>query len=157
MICQSFFLTQVSTHEFEFKSKSMRHFHKPLIVFAQRVVCSYLQLVCLVENVRTDLLDVSSLPATQTGDIRQCLLQLQFWVRSGGGPAAPLLLNHSVMPQCLSCGRASSHIHEESVERWRKPADLPPCETGCSGTLQAFLAVHELARMFKVSLVNCLF
>lgn len=135
----------------------MRYFHKSMFfdcVCTQRVVCSYLQLVCLVENVRTDPRDISSLPATRTGDIRQCLLQLQFWVRSGGGPAASLLLNHPVMPECLPCGRASSHIQEESAERWKKPADLPPSETGCSGTLQAFLAVQELARMFKVS---CLF
>lgn len=126
----------------------------PLILSCvQTVVCSYLQLVCLVENVRTDPGDVCSLPAAQAGDIRQALLQLQLWVRSGGGPAAapPLLLSHPVeMPQGLPSGRAQTR--GESVERGKLPADhLPPCDTGCSGTRQEFLVVCELAKMFKVS------
>lgn len=52
-------------------------------------VGSYLQLVCLAENVRTDAGDLSSLLHWTGGDVRQSLLQLQFWVRSGGGHPAP--------------------------------------------------------------------
>uniref|UniRef100_A0A3Q1F5P5 ATPase family AAA domain containing 5b n=1 Tax=Acanthochromis polyacanthus TaxID=80966 RepID=A0A3Q1F5P5_9TELE len=47
-------------------------------------VCSYLQLVCLVEKVRLDLDDVRGLLRLSRGDVRRCLLQLQFWVYSGG-------------------------------------------------------------------------
>ncbi|KAM9856967.1 ATPase family AAA domain-containing protein 5b [Aulostomus maculatus] len=45
-------------------------------------VCSYLQLVCLAENVKLDLHDAASLFTLTRGDIRRCLLQLQFWVKS---------------------------------------------------------------------------
>lgn len=48
-------------------------------------VCSYLQLVALAENVRLELEDVSGLLRLSRGDVRRCLLQLQLWVRSGGG------------------------------------------------------------------------
>ncbi|XP_062391395.1 ATPase family AAA domain-containing protein 5b [Sardina pilchardus] len=112
------------------------HFRKPPV----KVLCSYLQLVCLAENVRTDPQDVSSLWPVQRGDLRQCLLQAQFWVRSGGGPAAPLLLNHPVVP------RGRPQAQEETIEGSKQPTDLPACDTGCSGTP----TVHELARMFKV-------
>ncbi|XP_041960615.1 ATPase family AAA domain-containing protein 5b isoform X2 [Alosa sapidissima] len=111
------------------------HFRKPPVV-----LCSYLQLVCLAENVRTDPWDISSLWAVQRGDIRQCLLQVQFWVRSGGGPTAPLLLNNPVVP------RGRPQAQEESIEGSKRTTDLPACDTGCSGTPE----VHELARMFKV-------
>ncbi|XP_029993496.1 ATPase family AAA domain-containing protein 5b isoform X2 [Sphaeramia orbicularis] len=48
-------------------------------------VCSYLQLVCLTENVKLDLDDVISLFRLTRGDIRRCLLQLQFWANSSRG------------------------------------------------------------------------
>uniref|UniRef100_A0A3B4T300 ATPase family AAA domain containing 5b n=1 Tax=Seriola dumerili TaxID=41447 RepID=A0A3B4T300_SERDU len=51
-------------------------------------VCSYLQLVCLAENVQLELDDVSSLLTLTCGDIRRCLLQLQLWVHGGGGRAS---------------------------------------------------------------------
>lgn len=44
-----------------------------------------MQLLCLAEDIRTDRWDVSSLLRHNRCDMRQSLLQLQFWVRSGGG------------------------------------------------------------------------
>lgn len=46
---------------------------------------SYLRLLCLAEDMRTDLSDVSSLLRLNGCDIRQSLLQLQYWTRSAGG------------------------------------------------------------------------
>lgn len=48
-------------------------------------VCSYLQLVCLAENVRLELDDICSLIRLARADVRRCLLQLQLWVLSSGG------------------------------------------------------------------------
>uniref|UniRef100_A0A3P8UDI2 ATPase family AAA domain containing 5b n=1 Tax=Amphiprion percula TaxID=161767 RepID=A0A3P8UDI2_AMPPE len=53
---------------------------------------SYL-LVCLVEKVRLDLDDVSSLLRLSCGDVRRCLLQLQFWVYSGGRRTSQMAMN----------------------------------------------------------------
>lgn len=47
-------------------------------------VCSFLQLVCLAENIQLDSDDVSTLFTVTRGDVRRCLLQLQFWANSGG-------------------------------------------------------------------------
>ncbi|NXL77130.1 ATAD5 protein, partial [Leptocoma aspasia] len=46
---------------------------------------SYLQALCLAENLRTDAKDLAALLTTNNCDIRQSVLYLQFWVRSGGG------------------------------------------------------------------------
>ncbi len=46
---------------------------------------SYLQLLCLAENMRTDTKDLSCLLDWNRCDIRQSLLHLQFWACSGGG------------------------------------------------------------------------
>ncbi|XP_034044557.1 ATPase family AAA domain-containing protein 5b [Thalassophryne amazonica] len=43
-------------------------------------VCSYLQLVCLTESAQVELHEVIRLFRLFGGDIRRCLLQLQFWV-----------------------------------------------------------------------------
>lgn len=48
-------------------------------------MASYLQLLCLAEDMRTDLKDIKSLLSVNGCDIRKTLLQLQFWTRSGGG------------------------------------------------------------------------
>lgn len=48
-------------------------------------VCSYLQLVCLAENIHLESDDVRALFKVTRGDVRQCLLQLQLWANSGGG------------------------------------------------------------------------
>lgn len=56
---------------------------------------SFLRLLCLAEDMRTDLSDVSSLLRLNGCDIRQSLLQLQFWSRSGGGNYATRPLTHA--------------------------------------------------------------
>ncbi|XP_030064256.1 ATPase family AAA domain-containing protein 5 isoform X2 [Microcaecilia unicolor] len=48
-------------------------------------VASYLQVLCLAENLRTDIKDFTTLLAMNSCDIRQSILFLQFWIRSGGG------------------------------------------------------------------------
>ena len=46
---------------------------------------SHLQTICLTENLRTDFSNLLSLVEYLRGDVRQCLLTLQFWLNSGGG------------------------------------------------------------------------
>ncbi|XP_033744529.1 ATPase family AAA domain-containing protein 5-like isoform X2 [Pecten maximus] len=50
-----------------------------------RNIAVYLQLMCLAENVRTDFFDMYNLVSLCCGDIRRCVLSLQYWVISGGG------------------------------------------------------------------------
>ena len=45
---------------------------------------SHLQTICLIENIHTDFSDLLSLVDYLHGDIRWCLLTLQFWLNSGG-------------------------------------------------------------------------
>lgn len=66
-----------------------------LLSLVQVNVGSYLQLLCLVEDVRTDLSDISSLLRLNGCDIRQSLLQLQFWTRSAGGRNTTRPLMHA--------------------------------------------------------------
>lgn len=47
-------------------------------------VASYLQLLCLAEDTRTDLKDINTLLSLNHCDVRKTLLQLQFWACSGG-------------------------------------------------------------------------
>lgn len=42
-------------------------------------------MLCLAENLRTDVKDLAALLTTNNCDIRQSVLYLQFWVKSGGG------------------------------------------------------------------------
>lgn len=62
---------------------------------------SYLQLVCLVENVRTEFSDVRSLVEFYNGDIRRALLALQYWIKSGA-TGTPTLLPVRYLHDCLS-------------------------------------------------------
>ncbi|TRY56352.1 hypothetical protein DNTS_034964 [Danionella cerebrum] len=57
------------------------HFQTPSLQTAR----SYLQCLCVVENTRTDPDDIAFLLCQNKGDLRQSLLQLQFWICSGGG------------------------------------------------------------------------
>uniref|UniRef100_A0A1A8IZD2 ATPase family, AAA domain containing 5a n=1 Tax=Nothobranchius kuhntae TaxID=321403 RepID=A0A1A8IZD2_NOTKU len=94
-------------------------------------VSSYLQLLCLAEDIRTTPSDVTSLLKLNGCDIRQSLLQLQFWTRSSGGrPAArPLThpgLNAELQPQTEADASA-----------------LPPCDTGCTESKLGLKAAPE--------------
>ncbi|XP_008936980.1 PREDICTED: ATPase family AAA domain-containing protein 5-like, partial [Merops nubicus] len=101
---------------------------------------SYLQVLCLAENLRTDVKDLAALLTTNNCDIRQSVLYLQFWVRSGGGCLKDKCLAH--------CGgeetdQADQAIHFEKtadskVESSQADARLqefPKCDTGCVETL----------------------
>ncbi|NXM40180.1 ATAD5 protein, partial [Gymnorhina tibicen] len=102
---------------------------------------SYLQALCLAENLRTDVKDLAALLTTNNCDIRQSVLYLQFWVRSGGG--------------CLKEKRLAPHEGEETrkADNVIHPAkskdskvdfsqtdgahlqEFPKCDTGCVETL----------------------
>ncbi|XP_032304208.1 ATPase family AAA domain-containing protein 5 isoform X2 [Coturnix japonica] len=101
---------------------------------------SYLQVLCLAENLRTDVKDLAALLSTNNCDIRQSVLYLQFWVRSGGG--------------YLKDKRLVLHGGDETnpadqVINYEKPTDakmdlsqddaprqeFPKCDTGCVETL----------------------
>ncbi|NXP44564.1 ATAD5 protein, partial [Heliornis fulica] len=66
------------------------NFRTPSLVNA----ASYLQVLCLAENLRTDVKDLAALLSTNNCDIRQSVLYLQFWVRSGGGCLKDKCLAH---------------------------------------------------------------
>ncbi|XP_030389758.1 ATPase family AAA domain-containing protein 5 isoform X1 [Gopherus evgoodei] len=100
-------------------------------------VASYLQVLCLAENLRMDLKDFATLLTTNNCDIRQSVLYLQFWVRSGGG--------------CLKEKSLALHVRGEETEgtdqitstentgsendRPQTEMELPKCDTGFIETL----------------------
>ncbi|XP_025923241.1 ATPase family AAA domain-containing protein 5 isoform X3 [Apteryx rowi] len=112
------------------------NFRTPSLINA----ASYLQVLCLAENLRTDVKDLAALLTTNNCDIRQSVLFLQFWVRSGGG--------------CLKDKRLALHGGDETnkadeVINSEKTTDsktdfsqadthlweFPKCDTGCVETL----------------------
>lgn len=46
-------------------------------------IASYAQIICLLENTRTDYRDILSLVESYGGDVRRTLLLLQYWIESG--------------------------------------------------------------------------
>ncbi|XP_067237942.1 ATPase family AAA domain-containing protein 5-like isoform X1 [Chanodichthys erythropterus] len=103
------------------------HFKSPPVAD----VSSYLQLLCLVENVRTDTKDVSCLLDWNSCDIRQSLLHLQFWACSGGGQQVQRPLPSSELK-----GDFKGDIHHQSIKAQGVNEDkLPPCHTACTETL----------------------
>lgn len=97
-------------------------------------VASYLQMICLTENFRTDVKDFVTLLTANTCDIRKSILYLQFWIRSGGGvlEERPLSLcrgnSRNVQLVCFEDGSDSKNTK-------RNPIHLPKCDTGCVETL----------------------
>ncbi|XP_029015494.1 ATPase family AAA domain-containing protein 5 [Betta splendens] len=89
-------------------------------------VATYLQLLCLAEDMRTDLSDVSSLLRLNGCDVRQSLLQLQFWTRSAGGRQTTRALAHAGKHSDLK-PEAEGGAANLSVT-----PTLPPCDTGCT-------------------------
>ncbi|XP_019398344.1 PREDICTED: ATPase family AAA domain-containing protein 5 [Crocodylus porosus] len=102
---------------------------------------SYLQVLCLAENLRTDIKDLATLLTTNNCDIRQSVLYLQFWIRSGGG----YLKEKDVALH----GRGGHETHgsdqltltEKTESKRGAPQTdaylqkLPKCDTGCTETL----------------------
>ncbi|KAK0150834.1 ATPase family AAA domain-containing protein 5 [Merluccius polli] len=112
-------------------------------------VSSYLRLLCLTEDTRTDPHDVSTLLSLNSCDIRQSLLQLQFWTRSTGG-------HHRAIPQPDQQLDAVAQKHKEppgaSSHGASDPPDLPLWDTGCAESMLGLLniqpqgSVRELLR-----------
>ncbi|XP_028375459.1 ATPase family AAA domain-containing protein 5 isoform X2 [Phyllostomus discolor] len=101
-------------------------------------VASYLQMICLTENFRTDVKDFVTLLTANTCDIRKSILYLQFWIKSGGGflEERPLSLcrgnSRNVQLNCSEDGPNSKNNPKNTK---RNPRDLPKCDTGCVDTL----------------------
>ncbi|XP_039108055.1 ATPase family AAA domain-containing protein 5 isoform X2 [Hyaena hyaena] len=101
-------------------------------------VASYLQMICLAENFRTDVKDFVTLLTANSCDIRKSILYLQFWIRSGGGflEERPLSLcrgnNRSVQ---LVCSEGGPNSKNKPKSTKRSPTNLPKCDTGCVETL----------------------
>ncbi|NWH94210.1 ATAD5 protein, partial [Aegithalos caudatus] len=102
---------------------------------------SYLQALCLAENLRTDVTDLAALLTTNNCDIRQSVLYLQFWVRSGGGC---LKEKHLAPHGGEETRKADNVIHpakfNDSKVDFSQADDahlqeFPKCDTGCVETL----------------------
>lgn len=98
-------------------------------------VASYLQMICLTENFRTDVKDFVTLLTANTCDIRKSILYLQFWIRSGGGflEERPLSLCRANSRNVCSEDDPDSKNNPKNTKR--NPTDLPKCDTGCAETL----------------------
>ncbi|XP_034395396.1 ATPase family AAA domain-containing protein 5 isoform X2 [Cyclopterus lumpus] len=98
-------------------------------------VGSFLQLLCLTEDTRTDREDIGSLLRLNGCDIRQSLLQLQFWARSAGGRHVTRPLTHT--------GKHAELKPETDEESVCAVTDtLPPCDTGCTDSMLGLLNVE---------------
>ncbi|NXL93094.1 ATAD5 protein, partial [Alectura lathami] len=113
------------------------NFRTPSLVNA----ASYLQVLCLAENLRTDVKDLAALLTTNNYcDIRQSVLSLQFWVRSGGGYLKDkhLALHgegetntaDQVMNSVRTTAPKTDFPHDDAPLR-----EFPKCDTGCVETL----------------------
>ncbi|NXT77347.1 ATAD5 protein, partial [Zapornia atra] len=111
------------------------NFRTPSLINA----ASYLQVLCLAENLRTDVKDLAALLSTNNCDIRQSVLYLQFWVRSGGGCLKDKCLAH----HGDESNKADHLLHSEKTTDSKidlSQADVclqefPKCDTGCVETL----------------------
>nr|WKN12651.1 Atad5a [Photocorynus spiniceps] len=100
----------------------------------------FLRLLCLAEDTRIDQRDVSSMLRLNGCDMRQSLLQLQFWARSGGG-------HHATQPLPLTGKKAevkpeSEEVASMSVCGVTVPSALPPCETRCTESMLGLLNIE---------------
>ncbi|XP_074552897.1 ATPase family AAA domain-containing protein 5 [Halichoeres trimaculatus] len=92
-------------------------------------VSSFLRLLCLTEDVRTEQADISSLLRLNGCDIRQSLLQLQLWTRSGGGRRAT--------------GPTLTAKNDEE-------ASLPPCDLGCAQSMLGLLNIEPEREVWEL-------
>ncbi|XP_051888910.1 ATPase family AAA domain-containing protein 5 isoform X2 [Pristis pectinata] len=131
-------------------------------------VASYLQLLCLAENLRTDRKDLTTLLALNKCDIRQSILYLQFWVRSGGGYKVDKFLpagGTSVVPVPPEKEPVRNAVGAEDTGEGSSKGssvvemqDVPKCNTGCAENLLGFKNNAEpsncLFSMFKRDVVS---
>ncbi|XP_063079559.1 ATPase family AAA domain-containing protein 5 [Engraulis encrasicolus] len=108
------------------------HFDTPSVTD----LSSYLRLLCVAESVRVGAEDVASLLRCTGGDVRQSLLQLQLWIRSGAsGPRAGL-------PTLTGTQAVQESESVATAEQNGKP-DLPPCESNCTSSLLGLLNIQQ--------------
>ncbi|KAL1779864.1 ATPase family AAA domain-containing protein 5 isoform X1 [Sigmodon hispidus] len=100
-------------------------------------VASYLQVICLVENFRTDLKDFVTLLTANACDIRKSILYLQFWIRSGGGILEERPLSHcrGNSRNVLVYSEDGTDVKIKSKNSRRNRVVLPKCDTGCAEAL----------------------
>ncbi|XP_041095727.1 ATPase family AAA domain-containing protein 5-like isoform X2 [Polyodon spathula] len=132
------------------------HFKTPSLVN----VASYLQLLCLTENLRTDVKDFSSLLALNNCDIRQSLLQLQFWTRTGGGslvhrPLSVPAVTESHVQKHGPVVRTGAKQSAEGKPVCLQPGeallrDVPKCDVGCSENLLGLQNVEHSQDLLSV-------
>ncbi|XP_054615183.1 ATPase family AAA domain-containing protein 5 [Dunckerocampus dactyliophorus] len=109
-------------------------------------VSSYLRLLCLTEDTRTDQRDVSALLQVNGCDIRQSLLQLQCWIRSAGGrhtttPSPDTNQNGTELKSDL-CGEQAPTLTVASPQ--------PPCESGCTESLLGLLNIQPKGDIWEL-------
>ncbi|KAM4673032.1 ATPase family AAA domain-containing protein 5 isoform 2-T2 [Amazona ochrocephala] len=112
------------------------NFRTPSLINA----ASYLQVLCLAENLRTDVKDLAALLTTNNCDIRQSVLCLQFWVRSGGGCLKDKPLAHHGGEETnkadhVICSEKTTDSKMDLSQAGAHPQELPKCDTGCVETL----------------------
>ncbi|XP_072339895.1 ATPase family AAA domain-containing protein 5 isoform X2 [Scyliorhinus torazame] len=131
-------------------------------------VASYLQLLCLAENLRTDTKDLTALLALNKCDIRQSILHLQFWAKSGGGyhvnkplPAEEIsTIPSPAQEELVGNAVAAEDTLENSSKSGSvvKTQDVPRCNTGCTENLLGLKLItgcsSDLFSMFKQEIVS---
>ncbi|XP_070964742.1 ATPase family AAA domain-containing protein 5-like [Oncorhynchus clarkii lewisi] len=137
----------LTTSDPSFKAKFDGNFEAILFKTPSVVnVCSYLQLLCLAENVRMDAGDITSLVTLNQIDIRRSLLQLQLWVCSGGGQA-------SQRATPLKDPAGGVHGMEDIAVGENTSPRHPPCDVGCTQSMLGLLNSglgHDLQTTLKV-------
>ncbi|KAM6174182.1 ATPase family AAA domain-containing protein 5 [Erethizon dorsatum] len=100
-------------------------------------VASYLQMICLTENVRTDVRDFVTLLTANACDIRRSILYLQFWIRSGGGflEERPLFHSGRNSRNVLVCIEDGPDSKSNTKNTKKNRIVLPKCDIGCAETL----------------------
>ncbi|NXG49662.1 ATAD5 protein, partial [Psilopogon haemacephalus] len=100
---------------------------------------SYLQVLCLAENLRTDVKDLAALLATNNCDIRQSVLFLQFWIRSGGGYLKDKCLAHheeeTDKAEHVTPSEKTTDAKSDLSQAGARLQESPQCDTGCVETL----------------------
>ncbi|XP_039199544.1 ATPase family AAA domain-containing protein 5 isoform X2 [Crotalus tigris] len=111
-------------------------------------VASYLQVLCLAENLRTNIRDFVALLTVNNCDIRQSILYLQFWVQSGAGYLKEKGNTTEINgTQQNIKGTTSSNSKKSILE------NIPQCSTGCTenllGLKNIFLPSEDLFSFLK--------
>ncbi|CAJ1076705.1 LOW QUALITY PROTEIN: ATPase family AAA domain-containing protein 5-like [Xyrichtys novacula] len=131
----------LTTSDPTFSSIFDGHFEEIIFQTPSEVdVSSFLRLLCLSEDAETNQSDISSLLRVNGCNIRQSLMQLQFWTCSGGGRSASVLTNDG--------GDAELKPDTESE------GTLPRCNSGCTESMLGLLNIEpqrDISELLRVS------